>query len=999
MINDSNQVRGASNATKKTRFTTEQGRAIAARVDVDACLLAPPGSGKTRTAAGRVAYLIKKGGLSTRNIVCVTYTESAAANLKGRILTLIREKCGPDMLGLADLQIGTFHKIALEWLRRFVPAYSQHRVLTEAQRRLLTRRYFTEIGIGRVERIEGRGKRTKTYYLTEDPNDVRLFLDASDLIRGERIAPARLPVGLRGAYQGYLRLLDEKRLFDYAQILTETHAALCDAEGNSARLALQKYVSETVKQMLVDEMQDCAPILVSILSRIRTLGARLWAVGDVRQAIMGFQGGHPRSLADFTRRYQGAESFALTESFRLSPTIADAAASLLPDMGVGSLTEDADAGRIYAVGHHCSEYGDLAAVVLPSVGEQDNWGAKRFRALHGTPFIHERDDAPMGLHWSDMAVLVRRRETARRVAAALRDQGIPVYLHGAEHLLESDEANAIAVLYENLSGKASVDAVRAAFGKANIGIDGDKVNIGITHLDGVRAEAEAEPGKPVCLIRILYDALGAMGFEERRIPYHAGGESENGGPGRRELVMHNIARVTRAAQDYQDVNHLLAPATLKFADFAGWLRHQAPIDYADSGGSGTSSDLVGGVVPDAVHVLTLHRAKATEYPVVWIPDVSDGELPIATWPQKAPIWQLLSHKTVRASHRFDGTQAEETRLFFVGVTRAMRYLFLTAPAALPKGERLLPPSPLLKHMQARTDFVTDPSIQPRVATEEKQTAPHRQHAHGSADGQLSGAITQTPSELFVFFNCPYQWRLRVGFGFPPPAVETMGHPDSIHSAIREYHERVLRGELPTGNAMSDTELGELSEELVARHHHAPFAPNKLRPILRAAALRKVGSYIREYGNRDVSLGETVESVEQSILASVSGVNVVGRYDVSSIDAEGRPILDDLKTSPAAVRRDPDLLVARAYALGYEALTGRLPVRVGTRAVGASAENYRFLEMDEVIAEDMRLRIIDAGRAISLNVLPARPAEGRRTCAGCDPAALCFNSRRYKARSG
>lgn len=976
--------------TTGTHFTHEQAAAIRVPLDTDACVVAPAGSGKTTTAAGRVAYLLLRSGLAPRNIVAVTYTDSAAATLKQRVAALVRERCGTDLLGLCELQVGTFHAVAQDWLRRFLPRFSQHRVLPEAQRRLLVGGNFDRIGVGRVERREGNGKRATTRFLTENPNDSRLFLDACDLIRAECLDLSRLPTGLRAAYEGYLKLLDEKRRIDFAQILAEVRAALNDAEKPEC-LLLQEYVATTLGQILVDEYQDVAPLLVRILHRLHTLGARFWVVGDPRQAVMGFNGGDPRSLTDFGRRFTGAAYFPLTRNFRSSPQILDAAEAFLPQMGVTTLIDHDRSGAVMrAAGHHVSERGDMAALVLPTVDAQDAWGAERLKAMHGTPFVDKIGTAPRGLRWSDMAVLVRRREAARRVAASLRAAGIPVYLHGAEHLLESDEADAVATLFEYLAERASGDAVRAALRKADLGIPDEKISRGLAHLDAVRAAAEAEPIAPVCLIGTLYESLGEMGFEERRVPKAKANAKDSGGYERRELVMHNVARVARAAQDYQAVNHLLGPPSRKFAEFAIWLRTQAPQDYAEGGGgTGGEGDVIGGVVPDAVHILTLHKAKATEYPVVWMADVSEGELPIKSWPGRSRVWSVLPRHLVPAPSRFDGTHEEEVRLFFVGLTRAMRYLFVTAPAALPKGNKVLPPSPLLRWLQSHPAFVTDPNLAPPTTSDPKLPARQPRWRDRENDGEAEAAITQTPSELGVFFACPYQWKLRVGFAFPPPAVETLGHPDAIHSAIREFHDRELRGELPLVSNLPDAALDALAEELIARHHHAPFATASLLPHLRAAALRKIKAYIRDYEARAASAGEKVDAVEQPIGAMIEGVNVVGRYDMSSKDAAGRAILDDMKTSRAAAGRDPDLLIPRIYGLGREALTGELPALVRHRVVGASAEHDRVLEMDEVIAEDTRVRIADAARAITMNVLPARPAEGRRTCQKCDPAALCF----------
>ena len=166
------------------------------------------------------------------------------------------------------------------------------------------------------------------------------------------------------------------------------------------------------------------------------------------------------------------------------------------------------------------------------------------------------------------------------------------------------------------------------------------------------------------------------------------------------------------------------------------------------------------------------------------------------------------------------------------------------------------------------------------------------------------------SDLKYFFECPYQFKLRVFYGFNVPIHEALGYGKSLHDALAEVHARAIQGDIA-----DDAEV----PRLVDTHLHVPYAYASLREQLEAAATR----VLRDYMNDNAELFDKIEFSEKSIELNLGdGVSVVGRIDlVRRIDTDEVSIVD-LKSSDRAQAEDVTETQLHVYALGYQELTGR-----------------------------------------------------------------------------
>ncbi len=530
--------------------------------------------------------------------------------------------------------------------------------------------------------------------LTTKPRDVALYLETLGVTREEQVAPEKLPEGLRQTLGRWHRLLDHKRVFDYARLLDEALWALYD-QSDPEHQRLQRRLAEKLRMVVLDEAQDANEAMDRLLSRLHEMGAMVCVCGDASQTIYQWRGADARKFLTLHKRYPGVTVHALEHNFRSSVGVVETAQAIEDGLGTRLVSK-----RMVARSHQRFERGDILALPFPSAKAEAAWIADKMRELHGTPYQDRADSPPRGMAWSDMAVLLRStRKDGGPIVEALKAEGIPTLTRGMTNLFDAPEAEAATVSLEYLSGLADAEAVRAAWAQADIGVTDQDIDAGLTHLDTIQVWDDEVQGL-CCLIRAYTGLLGAMGWHEERVPPTAMGQA------RGEVVSFNLARISQAMADYQSICYRL-PTRQKIEEFARWVRAEAPGAY-DQG-----LDDAAHVTPDAVQLLTCHRAKGLEFAAVFVPALQEGRFPshVRDWGRNK--WHLLPRQAVPNSKRYDGDLDDERRLFFVAASRAAKYAYFTfAPSA--DDPRLATPSLFFREVAASDWVLTcEPKTLPR----------------------------------------------------------------------------------------------------------------------------------------------------------------------------------------------------------------------------------------------------------------------------------------------
>jgi DNA helicase-2/ATP-dependent DNA helicase PcrA len=357
--------------------------------------------------------------------------------------------------------------------------------------------------------------------------------------------------------------------------------------------------------------------------------------------------------------------------------------------------------------------------------------------------------------------------------------------------------------------------------------------------------------------------------------------------------------------------------------------------------------------------MTVHQAKGKQWPVVFVPALLKNRFPSKKQGGRS-VWHLLPAAGVKGQERFGGTIEDERRLFYVAMTRSQKFLHLTW-APVPGNQLFQRPSAFWE------DVLESKWVKRRRAdySKRKRLAPIPRASVAN--------VVLSFSDLKYFFECPYQFKLRILYGFNAPIHEALGYGKSLHDALAEVHARALRnGDVPMDAEVSD---------LVERHLHTPYAYPKLREQLTRAAERVVADYLQD--NRDEF--KKIEFFEKPVEISLGdGVSVIGRIDLVRRLDSGETTIVDLKSTNRAQAEDVTETQLHIYALGYQELTGRRADYVEIYNLDERKRKHRSVDDDFV--DTVRADVRTAASALRTSAMPSRPTA--KKCASCDYRGMC-----------
>jgi DNA helicase II / ATP-dependent DNA helicase PcrA len=363
-------------------------------------------------------------------------------------------------------------------------------------------------------------------------------------------------------------------------------------------------------------------------------------------------------------------------------------------------------------------------------------------------------------------------------------------------------------------------------------------------------------------------------------------------------------------------------------------------------------------VPDAVQILTVHQAKGLQWPAVFIPQLVRNRFPNRGIGGRTP-WHLIPENAFENAARYKGGRDDERRLFYVAVTRAQKYLHLTWA-----------PTPGNRQAQTSSDFY-DEVLASKFVKRKRQDYADRKRFEPEPRSSVSNIVFSF-SDIKYFFECPYQFKLRILYGFNAPLAEALGFGKSLHDALAEVHKRSLEGEV-----VSPDEAGDL----IQRHLRAPYAYPALKEKLVKGAVDAVAGYIAKNGEALKSL----EFFEKGIEINLGdGISVAGRIDLVRRVDTGEVTIVDLKSSERAQAEDVTETQLHTYALGYQELTGRNADYVEIYELDDQKQKRRAV--DEDFINEVKETVKEAAGALRRNALVAKPHQ--RTCGACDYRNLC-----------
>ena len=413
----------------------------------------------------------------------------------------------------------------------------------------------------------------------------------------------------------------------------------------------------------------------------------------------------------------------------------------------------------------------------------------------------------------------------------------------------------------------------------------------------------------------------------------------------------NLGRFSEVITDWESIHFNSRPID-SFQGFVRFLYFQADNAYSEGA---EDNDYM---VPDAVQVMTVHQAKGREWPVVFLPALLRNRFPSSNRP--SPIWRLIPYEAIENAERYDGSIEDERRLFYVAMTRSKKFLHMTWAPIEGKNNRYV------RKSEFWNDILVSKWVKRRKPNYENRNRLTPQPRVSVANVEFSF------TDLKYLFECGYQFKLRVLYGFNSPIALPLGFGKSLHDALAEVHQRAM-----DGNPVSVADV----PELVNRHLRTPYAFGELHTRLVRTANRNIANYISDNANKFQHIEFSEQTVE---IYLADGVSIKGRIDLVRRTDTNETTIVDLKSNERSQQEEITEMQLHTYALGYKELTGRDADFVEIYEL--DERNALPRPVDEEFIDDVRQETQKAASALRNMQLDAAPATSK--CRRCDFSSLC-----------
>ena len=622
-------------------------------------VIAGAGSGKTKTLTNRFAYIVTELGISARNVLCVTFTNKAANEMKARIKRLLGD-------GYENALIATYHGFCVKVLKEdiyklFFPANfkildigDQKKILEE-----IYNEYEIKLDYSSFEKTLEYIYKEKTHleYIPKMSDPSYIFDPEKALSLDEKIYIKYL------AHQKKIYGLDFNDLIYFTIYLFENHEDV-----------LEKW-QDRMHYIQVDEFQDSSKKELDLINALCKKHNNLFVVGDPDQNIYEWRYSENRFLVHFDKNYPNVTTIILNQNYRSTPEILSVSNSLI----------EKNQNRVPKDLFTLNESGKkVEHIHLKSEAEESLWIVSK---------IKEIVEAKKKLY-SDIAVLFRSSHVSRFIEQSLYTENIPYLIHGGVRFFDRMEIkDSIAFLKLTASNDDEallriVNVPKRQIGKSRV-----------DYLKRIQQELRENNSIEKSLFEILRDNIGEYIFANTQAEDFVNIITEHREKAKDKNIkisdlLNSLLERTRYKEyisrsgdmeRFDNVTELLASVT-EFENQAGedislesYLQQLSVMSDYESERS-----------RNCVKLMTIHASKGLEFPFVIIAGMTEGIFP--------------SRRTI--DERKENGLEEERRLCYVAMTRAMSELYMTESEGKTYGEMRKLPSRFLFDVDAAHINVT-----------------------------------------------------------------------------------------------------------------------------------------------------------------------------------------------------------------------------------------------------------------------------------------------------
>lgn len=580
-------------------------------------IIAGAGSGKTRTLTYKVARLIEDG-VSPENILLLTFTRRAAREMISRAENILGA-------GLGKITGGTFHSFANMILRRyarFADLKNNFTVIDRSDAEDVVNHIRGKI----IDKKEKRFPKKSTI-LDIYSKTINKDIPIEEIIKKEykqfEHCTEKL-IEIANAYNNYKK---ERSMLDYDDLLLYLKALLMSNEE------VRKQISRKYKYVLIDEYQDTNSIQAQIVRLIASEHNNVTAVGDDSQSIYSFRGANFKNILEFPNLYEGCKIVTLEQNYRSSQNILDFANKILEQ------AKEKYSKELFST---------IQSSEKPAIICCENTHAEgEFVVQRILEFCNED-----GLSLDDIAVLSRSASLMFDVETQLVKQKIPYRKIGGLKFTETAHVKDItAYLRIILNPYDEISLNRILLLQKGIGASTINKLLPVLTIQGSKATADMLPVKPSQradlgnLLTLLSEARNQIAdpkaVTEKVLAYYE------------PILMEHYDDASKRLKDFDHILYL-SSKYLNLEDFLSDMALEPPE-------SSITDAEEGAVMDECLTLSTIHGAKGTEYKAVFVIGAVDGRFP--------------SMYSFNSPEELD----EELRLFYVAVTRAKTYLYVSYP--------------------------------------------------------------------------------------------------------------------------------------------------------------------------------------------------------------------------------------------------------------------------------------------------------------------------------
>ena len=966
----------------------EAQRAAVAHARGPLMIVAGAGTGKTSVITRRIAYLIESQKAKPSQILALTFTEKAAQEMQERVDVLLP-------YGQSEAHISTFHSFGDRLLREFAVELGlapDFQVLSEAEQVIFLRQHLFELPLKRYRPLGN-----PTGYLQALLKHIAKLKDeviepgayekwAQGLMGQADLANhrgwqdrAQSQLELAQCYLHFQRIAMENNLLDYGDQIYLALRLLRERPS-----VLQK-LQENYLYVLVDEFQDTNLAQFELVRLLVGQHRNLTVVGDDDQSIYAFRGAAIANILQFQTHFPEAEQVVLTHNYRSCQPILDAAYRLIGNNNPDRLEVRNNIDkRLVAAGQAPTQVGQpMEYFQFDTVSSEADAVAEKLVDL-----INQ------GAQFSDIAILLRVNRDADPYLRALNYHDIPYRFSGSEGLYHKAEVKVLLCFLRLLADpKDSLSLFYLASSPI--------YRFPMTQLMGLNAIAS-----------------------ERHLPllevFTGHGEGEPIMEGARTLGEQAQTVLNRLLEDYRHFTDLiptLTPGRLlySFVEDTGWLKALAAGEHGDDQAQVQNTarffDILrrfeeqhpGALLPqfvehlnllieagdspgvveadpdsEAVQVLTVHASKGLEFPIVFLVALNEGRFPGRPRSQALEFpHAMTSRETVDPDDEQRSHLQEERRLFYVGVTRAKRYLWLSN--ALDSGGKTTRKRSRFIYEALGTTGRNQVRTQGAAVERLQRMAPVQQPTDALELPPIppDRVLSLSYYRIRDYLDCPKKYQYAHILRLPVPTDPAAMYGKAIHSAISTLLQARQKGE-------------PLSLEQMQEHFRGLWEPvGFLSPQHEQARFEAGLLTLESFFKREQSVPPP-QLVEHSFSIRLEQTRLVGRFDRVDENSQGA-VLTDYKCTEVESQEKADELSAQSlqlalYSLAYYASSSRRMPPTEVRLHFLDSDIVGRARPEQAQLSEANQKITQAAQGIRQRDYRAAPVFG--ACQRCAYRPIC-----------